>query len=522
MRQYRLAATLCLGIAIIALIGVMAGGAAELPRVAVLDFRITGDAVTGTEADYLTDLVRGLSRQALPSAQYVVMTKENIESVLTPEQKAKIRSGTAEGGEVEVGRMLGATYIVSGEILKIGRDLKVNLKLHDAKDGNLLSTKVVSAASVKELESPLKQAATGLFEPLGAGQALGVIGDTKGAKSVEATGQAPFMGDEAAARDEAMVRARVSVAEKAAGEILDGQALDQALFLLPSLVKKEDGGIVPAVRLLREWKEGDNVFVKIEAWVLQDKAAKERALRALVSRTTVIVDIREEALGKESVTSYSQDAVEDLINKMGLRLVDSQQVISIRSKEAKSIEAEDRPDAVKSMGLRHLSNLLITGRGTCSESQINGTIHSGRTDVRIKGVATDSGTVLFPVTEHGVKGFGLSFDRACEDSRDKAAKSVSDQIAEGLKNYLASLKKTIAIEARNVKNKDRFDQLQEFLGNLPWVKDLQPGTWSESTKTATFQAPYLENPVYLASQFERSAEYSLVGFTDNKITVRLK
>jgi hypothetical protein len=140
-------------LALIVLLLFSPGHAADQKRVAVLEFRNEAD-LPGREIDYLTDLIRGVARDALPSHQYILMTKENIQDMLPPGKNLAECEGECE---VETGREIGADYMVTGEVVSFGGQLRLSMKLYDIATGNLLSSKRASATKILELEAPVEQ-----------------------------------------------------------------------------------------------------------------------------------------------------------------------------------------------------------------------------------------------------------------------------------------------------------------------------------------------------------------------------
>src|SRR3982751_5116650 len=110
------------------------GGAARAETLAVLELKDKVHA-KGVDAAYFTDVVR---TSALAAAPYLkVMTRENV-LVLLEAQGRKLEDCEGEC-EVDTARRLGADYVVSGEIVRVGARLKLDLRLHDARDGALVA-----------------------------------------------------------------------------------------------------------------------------------------------------------------------------------------------------------------------------------------------------------------------------------------------------------------------------------------------------------------------------------------------
>jgi tetratricopeptide (TPR) repeat protein len=137
-------------------------GKAYTGLVAVLEFRskLQGDERKEVDAGYLADVVRRAALRAGPGIE--VITRENLLVLL----KAAGKSGLAECEgecEVETGRKVGADLVVSGDLLRFGSSLKLDLKLHDTRSGKLLSSTIASGKSVDDLDQQAQRAAVELL-----------------------------------------------------------------------------------------------------------------------------------------------------------------------------------------------------------------------------------------------------------------------------------------------------------------------------------------------------------------------
>src|SRR5438105_12616436 len=93
---------------------------------AVLEFKSKVEE-KGFDAGYFADKVRSTALEALPGVQ--VMTRENV-VVLLEAQGKKLEDCEGEC-EVDTGRLLGADYVVTGELFRVGSSYKLNLKMHE-------------------------------------------------------------------------------------------------------------------------------------------------------------------------------------------------------------------------------------------------------------------------------------------------------------------------------------------------------------------------------------------------------
>jgi len=135
-------------------------------RIAVLDFRDEA-AIAPFERALLADSVRG----AALSAPFDVMTRENISALLPPEITLEDCVGECE---VDVGRKIGAHYIVTGVIGRISGELSLLLRLYETRLGTLKAQAEARATLVGALQPKARQAASRLFAQLAPTQSASV------------------------------------------------------------------------------------------------------------------------------------------------------------------------------------------------------------------------------------------------------------------------------------------------------------------------------------------------------------
>jgi hypothetical protein len=132
--------------------------------VAVLELRnkLKGAEREQVDAGYFTDRIRAGLREKAP--QLKVITRENAEVMLAAQGK---KLEECEGlCEVDTGRLLNADFVVSGELLKVGSALKMNLRLHETAGASLLTGALASGKSVDELDADAAKAIDKLVEAL--------------------------------------------------------------------------------------------------------------------------------------------------------------------------------------------------------------------------------------------------------------------------------------------------------------------------------------------------------------------
>src|SRR5438105_8789327 len=128
-------------------------------KLAVLELRNFAKGLKRENAQYFTDVVRQTSLRVQPEVD--VMTRENLLVLLESSGK---KLDECEGEcEVDTGRRIGADEVVSGEIQKLGSLYKMSLRLHDTREGKLLSSAIASGKSVEELDVSVQKAAEELL-----------------------------------------------------------------------------------------------------------------------------------------------------------------------------------------------------------------------------------------------------------------------------------------------------------------------------------------------------------------------
>jgi TolB-like protein len=128
-------------------------------KLAVLELRNFSKDLTHENAQYFTDVVRSAALTAQPQLQ--VITRENLLVLLQASGKDL---ANCEGEcEVDTGRRIGADQIVSGELQKVGARYKLTLRLHDTREGRLLSSTQASGKTIEELDDAAQKAAADLL-----------------------------------------------------------------------------------------------------------------------------------------------------------------------------------------------------------------------------------------------------------------------------------------------------------------------------------------------------------------------
>lgn len=134
--------------------------AQTLKKLAVLELANSAE-ISVEEANYLTDMVRGEASRQLPSKYFMIMTRESIHALLPP--GTNLAKCTNVECEVQIGRKIGADYIITGEIIRFSGKFRVVLKAHHSLSGAFLGEKTARGKVLDDLENTVRSAAADLI-----------------------------------------------------------------------------------------------------------------------------------------------------------------------------------------------------------------------------------------------------------------------------------------------------------------------------------------------------------------------
>ena len=125
-----------------------AGSAGAVQRAAVLELT-TDSSLDDQVAAFLADTVRGEVLRRLDSAEWQVITRENLLVML--EANAEELADCEGDCAVETGRRLDADLVIVGGVMTAGTRYRMSLKAYSTASGNLLAFEFASAVDVDAL-----------------------------------------------------------------------------------------------------------------------------------------------------------------------------------------------------------------------------------------------------------------------------------------------------------------------------------------------------------------------------------
>ncbi len=133
----------------------------DKPRLAVL-MTVNHAGIKAQEIEYLTALIRQNIADQI-SQSFLIMTQENILTLLPPDKKIE---DCLQECEIEVGRSLGATIIITSSLVEFNQSYRLNLKAHETKNGILLSSKIAKGNDLTMIEEAIPQTTQALTNQL--------------------------------------------------------------------------------------------------------------------------------------------------------------------------------------------------------------------------------------------------------------------------------------------------------------------------------------------------------------------
>jgi hypothetical protein len=126
--------------------------AASGKRIAVLEFANDAKA-KASDIRYLAEVFRQKAL-GLKASGYVVMTKENMMDLLPPGKSIEQCVGQCE---VETGRLLGASYVVTGVLFNVGSELQLIVKVYDTAKGEMLNSQEFSGRDIGKIRESINR-----------------------------------------------------------------------------------------------------------------------------------------------------------------------------------------------------------------------------------------------------------------------------------------------------------------------------------------------------------------------------
>jgi len=135
--------------------------ASAIVRVAVLELVNDTDS-PHSSVNYLADKIRAVASENLLATQYLILTRESVRELLPDD--VSLEDCVSSDCEVQIGRMMGVDYIVTGHLLIFADQLRINVKLHHTISGSYLGSRTAGGSDLLALEQEIESAIGPLFD----------------------------------------------------------------------------------------------------------------------------------------------------------------------------------------------------------------------------------------------------------------------------------------------------------------------------------------------------------------------
>jgi len=115
--------------------------------IAALELQSSSRRLSPGDVQYLADAVRKALSDAIDPEKYAVMTRENMDLIIPPEERKCLN----EACYAIVGKRLQARYVVAGSVKDIGKLIGVTLEAYEGPTGTLLGVEQGEAQDIDDL-----------------------------------------------------------------------------------------------------------------------------------------------------------------------------------------------------------------------------------------------------------------------------------------------------------------------------------------------------------------------------------
>ncbi|MFH1727030.1 MAG: PEGA domain-containing protein [Pseudomonadota bacterium] len=130
-------------------------------NIVVLNFYNKYKALTDQEVDFIEEYVRGFAVNNLSKEEYMIYTNENLLQML---EANAVKLCESEGDcEVETMRLIQAKYGITGNVVKMGDNINIVLKIYDSSTGSLLGSSIATGIDANAIQKVLEGTTKKLF-----------------------------------------------------------------------------------------------------------------------------------------------------------------------------------------------------------------------------------------------------------------------------------------------------------------------------------------------------------------------
>ncbi len=345
------------------------------------------------------------------------------------------------------------------------------------------------------------------------------------AKTVTATGDANIVnGDVAAAKFQAIARAKWAALEAAAGVQVKVETIVQNAQLVDEAIKNEVKGVIDKYKIIDEGKDGDLYWVKITADISPAEAAKAVSIFAKNTSVAVYIPVIFPDKKVDETTALSEKVINEL-SAQGLDVVD---IASMGSKyslmEIDNALKNNNFSAFRNVAYQFLSGAILIGKVDTTLSAHQGknigygvslpfNVVTGRLTYRLIGDKNGQKVVVASGYVSG-RGQGPTPEDATHNMLENLASNVSNElISTVVEKIKGQNKKTVEVVLAGNTDLNKLLELKNDLQYISWVLSVN------DKGVDKVLVEYPEKTIYLANAIKNLNKYELKQFDNYKIVI---
>ncbi|MCX8083595.1 MAG: flagellar assembly protein T N-terminal domain-containing protein [Calditerrivibrio sp.] len=351
------------------------------------------------------------------------------------------------------------------------------------------------------------------------------LGFSAFAKTVTATGEANIVnGDIAAAKFQAIARAKWAALEAAAGVQVKVETIVQNAQLVDEAIKSEVKGVVDKYKIIDEGKDKDLYWVKISADISPAEAAKAVSIFAKNTSVAVYIPVIFPNNKVDETTALSEKVINEL-SAQGLDVVD---IASLGSKyslmEIDSALKNNNYSAFRNVAYQFMSGAILIGKVETTLSAQQGknigygvslpfNVVTGRLTYRLIGDKNGQKIVVASGYVSG-RGQGPTPEDATHNMLENLASNVSNElISTVVEKIKGQNKRTVEIVLAGNNDLNKLLELKNDLQYISWVLNVNDRGVDKVV------VEYPEKTIYLANAIKNLNKYELKKFDNFRIVI---
>lgn len=356
--------------------------------------------------------------------------------------------------------------------------------------------------------------------------AISAIGSAAGvgapSPEVVATGEATiYHGDLAGARERAVRAGLLRALERYAGLRIEASTLISRGELIGREVKAHTHGFVSSFEVVDERRDGDQLVVTLRVTVAESPV--EESLRHYLPATTVLLLARETNLGRPVEGQILGAVLSDPFVRGSLVVPAAETLTGANAAAPANLYSGPDPDAVRELGLRFLSGLVVVANASTRELDTSAESLGYAVEPSVlRPVAAASGNIWVLDGRTGETIASRRFDDVrgsdatdAERAGAEALASLGDEmkrfIVDVLSRHVSELGFPLRVIVTGPQAAGGAPRVRQVLETTRWVESVE--LTEEGPGRSVLEVTCRERPVYVVEELRQASEVEIVRFS---------